>query len=236
MKMCSKCNISKSVDEFYKVHGKPVAACKECTKLATSAYIRKTGKYKGTYGTSKFVHLFGQTVNDWTIIGTEITKSQSPRVLCRCKCGYEKFVICSRLQEGTPKGCSKCHPRHGSHSPIFKGVGEFSISHYKKILANAEVRNIAMEVDIKYMWNLYMEQNGKCKLTGLDIHFGKHVIGVGTKMQTKTASLDRIDSSKGYVEGNLQWIHKNVNRMKNIFTNEYFIDVCKRVSAHANGR
>ncbi len=29
-----------------------------------------------------------------------------------------------------------------------------------------------------------------------------------------TASVDRIDSSKGYIEGNVRWIHKDVNRMK----------------------
>ena len=31
---------------------------------------------------------------------------------------------------------------------------------------------------------------------------------------SKTASLDRIDSSKGYTEDNIQWVHKDVNQMK----------------------
>ena len=33
-----------------------------------------------------------------------------------------------------------------------------------------------------------------------------------------TASLDRIDSSKGYQPGNVWWVHKRVNRLKNDFS------------------
>jgi hypothetical protein len=43
------------------------------------------------------------------------------------------------------------------------------------------------------------------------------------------ASLDRIDSKKGYVEGNVHWVHKDVNMMKRNFTEEYFINLCETV-------
>jgi hypothetical protein len=42
--------------------------------------------------------------------------------------------------------------------------------------------------------------------------------------------LDRIDSSKGYIVGNVQWVHKHVNVMKNIFSQEMFIFICNQVS------
>jgi hypothetical protein len=45
-----------------------------------------------------------------------------------------------------------------------------------------------------------------------------------------TASLDRIDSNKDYVEGNIQWVHKHLNLMKNILSQEYFINLCNKVS------
>ena len=48
-----------------------------------------------------------------------------------------------------------------------------------------------------------------------------------------TASLDRIDSSKGYVIGNVQWVHKDINIMKNKFDNQYFIDMCKKIASGA---
>jgi hypothetical protein len=47
---------------------------------------------------------------------------------------------------------------------------------------------------------------------------------------TGTASLDRIDSSKGYEEGNIQWVHKHINFMKRTYSQEYFIDMCKKVA------
>jgi hypothetical protein len=39
-----------------------------------------------------------------------------------------------------------------------------------------------------------------------------------------------IDSSKGYIEGNIQWVHKDINNMKWDFTQEEFINYCKLVA------
>ena len=49
---------------------------------------------------------------------------------------------------------------------------------------------------------------------------------------TKTASLDRIDSNLSYIKDNVQWIHKDLNRMKNEFSQDRFIEVCKAVFEH----
>ena len=42
-------------------------------------------------------------------------------------------------------------------------------------------------------------------------------------------SLDRVDSSKGYIEGNVQWVHKMVNMSKQQYTQEEFIEMCTAV-------
>lgn len=42
--------------------------------------------------------------------------------------------------------------------------------------------------------------------------------------------LDRIDSTKGYIVGNIQWIHKAVNKMKMEFSVADFMAVCKVVA------
>jgi hypothetical protein len=44
------------------------------------------------------------------------------------------------------------------------------------------------------------------------------------------ASLDRIDSSKGYIDGNVQWVHKEVNEMKMQATQNEFIEYCNLVA------
>jgi len=45
-------------------------------------------------------------------------------------------------------------------------------------------------------------------------------------------SIDRIDNSKGYIEGNVQWVHKLANLMKNKFTDEEYIEMCEKVAAY----
>ena len=55
------------------------------------------------------------------------------------------------------------------------------------------------------------------------------VVKIGDKSKT-TASLDRIDSSKGYTTDNIQWVHKDINIMKNDYGNDYFIEICKKVA------
>ena len=47
----------------------------------------------------------------------------------------------------------------------------------------------------------------------------------------QTASLDRIDNSKGYIVGNVQWVHKQVNFMKGTMEQKEFIKFCKLISS-----
>jgi hypothetical protein len=51
-----------------------------------------------------------------------------------------------------------------------------------------------------------------------------------------TASLDRIDSSKGYTIDNVQWVHKTVNLMKRELNQQDFIDICNKISYYNKER
>ena len=46
----------------------------------------------------------------------------------------------------------------------------------------------------------------------------------------QTASLDRIDNSLGYTLENTQWVHQDLNFMKNKLPESKFINWCKIVS------
>lgn len=50
------------------------------------------------------------------------------------------------------------------------------------------------------------------------------------KRTTFNASLDRIDSSLGYIIGNVQWVYKGVNFMKGEMSHDYFIEMCKMIT------
>ena len=45
-----------------------------------------------------------------------------------------------------------------------------------------------------------------------------------------TASLDRIDSKKGYIKGNIRWVSRSINWMKNDITDEMVWELCKLIS------
>lgn len=55
-------------------------------------------------------------------------------------------------------------------------------------------------------------------------------IELSINRKNQTASLDRIDSSKGYIEGNVQWLHKDINQMKINFNQKDFIKYCKLIA------
>jgi hypothetical protein len=100
----------------------------------------------------------------------------------------------------------------------------------EKLKKEQKNRGYSICVDIKYVWNLYLQQNKKCALSGLPIEFAI----ANKKSSETTASLDRINSTKGYVEGNIQWVHKNINIMKNVYEQNYFIFLCKLIAENNN--
>lgn len=63
-------------------------------------------------------------------------------------------------------------------------------------------------------------QDYKCALTGAPLVVGEN------------ASVDRIDSSRGYELGNIQWVTKEVNRMKIDFDQKLFIELCRKVAEY----
>ena len=77
------------------------------------------------------------------------------------------------------------------------------------------------------MKKILIQQNYKCSLSGVDLFFHKK----GRKNRsTGTISLDRIDSSKGYIKGNVQWVHKTINKIKLKLSNSEFKYWCKLVA------
>jgi hypothetical protein len=82
-----------------------------------------------------------------------------------------------------------------------------------------------LEFDLtnEYIHNLFLNQDQKCNLTGWEIN-------LFNENQPITASLDRIDSKKGYIKNNVQWLHKDINCIKLDFSQGEFIRLCKDVA------
>jgi hypothetical protein len=98
----------------------------------------------------------------------------------------------------------------------WKGFGDLSGDHWRRIQQGAIKRNLELSITIEDVWNKYLQQHGKCAISGVDITLRGQEIGISSKHvhEKTTASLDRIDSSLGYTIDNIQWIHKDLNQMK----------------------
>lgn len=114
----------------------------------------------------------------------------------------------------------------GPNSKKWVGCGEISGAFFYRLKTGANKRNLDFDITIEYIWGLFLQQSRKCALSGVDIQFSKKNID---KSNT-TASLDRINSSKGYTIDNIQWIHKDLNKMKTNFKQEDFIQWCKIIA------
>jgi len=151
--------------------------------------------------------------------------------ICRCECGTIKEIwqgsLTSKNGSGKSTSCG-CYQREKHVLKMWKGYGEISRKYFSYVKLNAQKRNLIFKITIEYIWELFQKQNGKCVYTGIDLYLpekGK----IKKDRSSQTASLDRIDSSIGYIQGNVQWIHKDINKMKQDFSEEKFLNYIEQI-------
>ncbi len=171
----------------------------------------------------------GQEFGYWIILEElPLTRGRTRKFLCKCRCGKEKEVFYSHLKHKKSKSCGCKGPRRQYHSK-WKGCGEISGAYWSRIVCNANGKRgrlaVGIDITIQDGWQLFLKQERKCALSNKNLTFNDGYAGW-------TASLDRIDPSIGYTQKNVQWVHKDINRMKNIFQNEYFIRTCQEIAKH----
>lgn len=81
-------------------------------------------------------------------------------------------------------------------------------------------------INTSYLRGLFIGQDGCCALSGIKMTISGER---GTDDYWKSISIDRIDSSLGYIEGNVQLVCTGVNYMKKDMTDKMFIDFCHKV-------
>lgn len=152
------------------------------------------------------------------------SKSVAARWLCRCDCGKEVVCIGKNLKNNNTYSCG-CYRNEKYKTINYKGCGNLSKTHFYRIQIRAKNRNLEFSISEKYLWDLFLKQDMKCALTGIKIILNKK----HNKHKNNTASLDRIDSKKGYIEGNVQWVHKKINLMKSNIPQKQFIKYCELI-------
>ena len=166
--------------------------------------------------------VIGTKYGNWEVV-SERVKRGSGRSLyweVRCVCGLVSFRQRTSLINNKTNSCKSC-----SRTQLYKNA--FSLSYFNRVKERARQINLEFDIDCDYIYDLLVLQEYKCALSGLPINFRKYW-NMGTE---QSASLDRIDNSKGYIKGNVQWLHKTINMMKHVNSQEEFIYLCKQVAS-----
>ena len=163
--------------------------------------------------------------------------------VCKCECGKETIVSSANLgfSKGRTKSCGcldletsikKFKGNTYSFDLQKKGTKNIKTVYFGVVKKNAAIRNLEFDITIEFMQELLEKQNFKCALTGEDIIMDHLNTAKRGRNTWNTASLDRIDSSKGYTRDNVQWVHKQVNLIKQDLTEEELLYWCERIVSH----
>jgi hypothetical protein len=174
--------------------------------------------------------------NKYNLILLETYKQSRIKVRTKCHCGNEFLAEPQNVFQGRCMSCGCIHKKQAklnsinSRDKLWKGFGEISGIYWNKIKSGSgqrsETKFIEFNITIEYAWELFLKQNRKCALSGIELMFSSSYSKNGT---LQTASLDRIDPTRGYIVGNVQWVHKSVNLAKHYMDNEEFIELCNKI-------
>lgn len=183
--------------------------------------------------TYNFKDITGQTFGKWTVTRRDIERKstqtdQNVYWWCRCECGAEKSVMGMTLKNGRSVQCRRCWELGHKHN--------LNARVWHRMRRNAKLRGVAVDLGEtkeakKFLHELlHVRQNDRCALSGLPINISNTI--KGDMHGETTASIDRKDSKKGYTRDNVQWVHKDVNKMKMDFEEAKFIKLCKIIAEY----
>lgn len=158
-------------------------------------------------------------------------KNRSNKWTCRCSCGKITNVISHSLLSKRTRSCG-CLKNKAAHNRNY--LGQITGSIWGSILRGARKRNIKFSLTKEEAWEIFIKQKKRCALTNQKLKFRKYIKKQNGKdiYSTGTASLDRINSKLPYEKSNVQWVHKDINWLKNKFSQDEFINMCQLVCAN----
>jgi hypothetical protein len=211
--VCHRCKSNSTMTLDAVLNGK-TGVCRSCAcKLKPSGLSSKLVK-----------DITGQRFGHLVALRVDETKRKGVHWIFKCDCGREKSILGKRIRDGSHVSCGCSEMRMGNLSKTWKGYGEIPGKYWYQMINGAKSRNLTFLLTIEKAWDIFLKQDKKCALTGTPIQLN----------HPKTASLDRIDSSKGYTEDNVQWVHLKVNVMKMDLSEKELYNWCEKIIAYKN--
>ena len=177
----------------------------------------------------------GQTIGYLTVL--EIFPEGKTK--CQCACGVIRLFNWGDIRRGKTKGCGcrrntpELRALAKERAIQFQKEGILNRGYVKKdgkcplkyILTmlnrpNRKPCNLTIE-DLKEIWE---KSGGICPYTKIKLTLPIGFANPNPAISYRMASIDRINSSKGYVRGNIQYVSRNINYAKGILTHQQMLD------------
>lgn len=152
-------------------------------------------------------------------------------VVCKTSFSKEQCEIDRAKRKGQQHCCSRsCASRRSRllKSPDTIGFGFY----HKNCKKGAERKGLDFDLTHIYLKELWDRQEGKCALTGVSLVMNRNRAKADLK-SIYYGSVDRIDSKKGYVIGNVQFVALGINYMKNNFDLEEVKDFIEKIQGRS---
>ena len=128
----------------------------------------------------------------------------------------------------------------GDKIKIHAGNRQDNYSGFKYFINKSKVRTQyeIPDIDVEYLKKLWDTQRGICPYTNLEMTLPKNTLEYHSKRSRcpKRASLDRIDSSRGYIKGNVEFVCYAINLAKNSFTREEMKEFLSEIGGRGENR
>lgn len=149
-------------------------------------------------------------------------------------CLGPRFTRTGKMMTGLHPYCHTCRKqRRGKwieHPLYTPELDRFWSGYFPALNAGANVRSIYVGLDAEDLLGAYLEQDGLCALTGIQMEPFKTSGKTKSGKHLAAPSVDRIDSQKRYTPDNIQIVLWSVNMMKGDLPQEVFIELCRQIS------
>lgn len=169
--------------------------------------------------TSDFI---GSVHGQFQVVERDSAKNKKVYWKVQCLACNHYFVLATDTIKKNMHGCQDCTRRNapkGNQSIYWRGGKHISAIFLSNVKRGAKKRGIPCEVTIQDLDKIWELQEGRCAYTNRQLSLRDDC----------TASLDRIDSSIGYIKSNVQFVHKTVNVMKWALSEEEFFDFVREI-------
>lgn len=170
-----------------------------------------------------------------------IQKDENGNIICyKCK-NYKKLEeFHDSPQEsdvfyrcGKDKRCRSCkkeqYEKRRSQNRGKQDLDRILLERWHGAKDRARLNGLVIDFKWDYLKELWIRQEGRCSISNINMTFIMNNGRVSTNV-----SLDRKDSSKGYIKGNVQLVCMAVNQMKNDLKIKELLYFCYNILKYNN--